>query len=232
MLLKGGTGMIQQSIGFDVYGTLVDPVDMGQHLEQLIGTKAKAFGQLWHDKKVEYAFRRALMQQYEDFSVCTLQALRYCMATFNIELTEDEQRHLVSEFANLKAFDDVIPGLIKLQEKKHLLSAFSNGPEIAVRKLLNNASVLPLLDHVISVDDLNTYKPNPQVYQYLMKRTQANTENSWMVSSNPWDVIGGKAAGLKAAWIKRDAGKIFDPWDIEPDLIVKDLVELSEEIDA
>jgi 2-haloacid dehalogenase len=65
-----------------------------------------------------------------------------------------------------------------------------------------------------------------------MKRTHANTENSWMVSSNPWDVIGGKAAGLKAAWIKRDPRKIFDPWDIEPDLIVNNLIEFSEQIDA
>jgi 2-haloacid dehalogenase len=60
-----------------------------------------------------------------------------------------------------------------------------------------------------------------------MKRTHANTENSWMVSSNPWDVIGGKAA-----WIKRDSRKIFDPWDIEPDLIVNNLIEFSEQIDA
>jgi 2-haloacid dehalogenase len=71
-----------QAIGFDVYGTLVDPVDMGRHLGTLIGDQAKAFGQLWHDKKVEYAFRRGLMQQYQDFGVCTLQALRYCMKVF------------------------------------------------------------------------------------------------------------------------------------------------------
>lgn len=223
---------MQQSIGFDVYGTLVDPVDMGLHLEALIGDQAKAFGQLWHEKKVEYAFRRALMQQYADFSVCTLQALRYCMAAFNVELSEEKQQHLVQEFANLDAFEDVVPGLIKLKEQGHILSAFSNGPETAVRTLLGNANILPHLDYVISVDDLNTYKPNPQVYHYLMKRTQATVDNSWMISSNPWDVIGGKAAGLKAAWIKRDPVKIFDPWEIEPDLIVKDLVELSERISA
>jgi 2-haloacid dehalogenase len=223
---------MKQSIGFDVYGTLVDPVDMGLHLEALIGDKAKAFGQLWHEKKVEYAFRRALMQQYENFSVCTLQALRYCLAVYKVELPEDTQQKLVSEFANLEAFSDVVPGLIKLKEKGHTLAAFSNGPEVAVRTLLGNAGVLAHLDDVISVDELNTYKPDPQVYQYLMKRTNSSIENAWMISSNPWDVIGGKAAGLKTAWIKRDPEKIFDPWDMEPDLVVKDLVELSEQIDA
>ena len=222
---------MKQSIGFDVYGTLVDPVDMGFHLEALIGDRAKAFGQLWHEKKVEYAFRRALMKQYEDFSVCTLQALRYCLAVYKIDLSEVEQQKLVREFANLAAFSDVVPGLIKLKEKGHYLSAFSNGPEAAVRTLLGNAGVLSHLDDVISVDDLHTYKPDPQVYQYLMKRTKSEIEDGWMISSNPWDVIGGKAAGLKTAWIKRDQEKIFDPWDMEPDLVVKDLLELSEKID-
>ena len=51
-----------------------------------------------------------------------------------------------------------------------------------------------------------------------------------MISSNPWDVIGGKAAGLKAAWIKRDPARIFDPWEVEPDLVVEDLIELSEQL--
>ncbi|MFT5720554.1 MAG: 2-haloacid dehalogenase [Motiliproteus sp.] len=218
-----------QVIGFDVYGTLVDPVDMGKHLEALIGDQAKPFGQLWHDKKVEFAFRRSLMEQYQDFSVCTHQALRYCLQQFGIELSEQEQLKLMAEFSNLDAFDDVIPGLSALKAQGHTLAAFSNGPEAAVRTLLGRSGVLPQLDTVISVDDIRTFKPSPRVYQYLMQQTSATPENCWMISSNPWDVIGAKCAGLKAAWIQRDPAKIFDPWDVEPDVIVKDLLELSEQ---
>lgn len=221
---------MQKTIGFDVYGTLVDPVDMGKHLEAIIGDRAREFGQLWHNKKVEYAFRRGLMEQYQDFSVCTGQALRYCMKAFQIELSEASQQQLMTEFSNLDAFPDVIPGLIKLREQGHRLVAFSNGPEAAVRSLMSRSGILPHLQDVISVDDLSTFKPNPRVYEYLMKRTQSTLENCWMVSSNPWDVIGGKAAGLKAAWIQRDPAMIFDPWGIEPDLVVKDLLALSEKL--
>jgi FMN phosphatase YigB (HAD superfamily) len=144
-------------IGFDVYGTLVDPLEIGQHLQQLIGDKALEFAQLWHDKKVEYAFRRGLM---------------------------------------------------------------------------HNAGVLPQLHDVISVDDLQTFKPNPAVYHYLINRTQTDPTHCWMVSSNPWDVIGAKAAGLNTAWIQRDSKKVFDPWGIEPDLTVSNLIELSEQLEA
>jgi 2-haloacid dehalogenase len=227
-----GTINMQKMIGFDVYGTLVDPVDMGQHLQALVGDRATEFGQLWHDKKVEYAFRRGLMQQYQDFGVCTHQALQYCLAVFDVTLCANAQEDLLAKFSQLTAFDDVIAGLTLLRNQGHTLAAFSNGPEVAVRALMQNSGVLPQLHDVISVDDLNTFKPNPAVYHYLMTRTQSDINHCWMVSSNPWDVIGAKAAGLKAAWIQRDSKKVFDPWGIEPDLTVTNLIELSEQLDA
>jgi 2-haloacid dehalogenase len=218
---------MSKTIGFDVYGTLVDPSDMGLHLEKLLGDQARAFGQLWHEKKVEYAFRRGLMQQYQDFGVCTQQALRFCLQQFDIQLTEEAQQNLLAEFSNLAAFPDVVSGLSQLKATGYRLAAFSNGPEKAVRALMDKSGILPLLDDVISVDDVRTFKPSPLVYQHLMKRTGSTVDTCWMVSGNPWDVIGAKAAGLKVAWIQRDPATIFDPWGIEPDLIVRDLVELS-----
>ncbi|MFT6977497.1 MAG: 2-haloacid dehalogenase [Shewanella psychromarinicola] len=227
-----GAMNMHKTIGFDVYGTLVDPVDMGQHLQELIGDKAQEFGQLWHDKKVEYAFRRGLMQQYEDFGVCTHQALQYCLSVFNVTLSAHAQQELLAKFSQLTAFEDVIPGLALLRNQGHTLAAFSNGPEVAVRTLMQNSGVLPQLHDVISVDDIHTFKPDPAVYHYLMTRTQSEPHHCWMVSSNPWDVIGAKAAGLKTAWIQRDSKKVFDPWGIEPDLTVTNLIELSEQLDA
>lgn len=217
-----------QTFGFDVYGTLVDPVDMLHPLKLLIGNKAKEFAQLWHEKKVEYAFRRGLMKQYQNFEVCTLQALHYCMITFQVKLSEKEQLQLMSELSNLNAFPDVISGLSNLKAQGHTLAAFSNGSEKTVRSLMEKSGILPQLHQVISVDDISSFKPNPKVYEYLVSKTKSNINDCWMVSSNPWDVIGAKAAGLKAIWVKRDSTKVFDPWEIEPDLVVNDLLDMSE----
>ncbi|MGZ0654993.1 haloacid dehalogenase type II [Coraliomargarita sp. W4R53] len=219
---------IPQTIAFDVYGTLVDPVEMGKELGSLIGDRAEAFGRLWNDKKLEYAFRRGLMDQYQDFGVCTQQALRYCLQVFGLEMTEVEQHALLAKFSQLEAFPDVIAGLLALKAQGHRLVAFSNGPESAVRTLLENAKVLPHMETVISVDDLKTFKPNPSVYEYVLQRTGAQAANCWLISSNPWDVIGGKAAGLQAAWVQRDPAKVFDPWEFQPDRVVRDLNALSQ----
>lgn len=48
----------------------------------------------------------------------------------------------------------------------------------------------------------------------------------WLISSNPFDVIGAKVAGLQAVWIRRSASSIFDPWGIEPTITVSNLTEL------
>jgi 2-haloacid dehalogenase len=127
----------------------------------------------------------------------------------------------------LRPFPDVIPGIEVLKERGHTLVAFSNGIEATARTLLERAGILPHLDGVISVDDLKTFKPNPQVYLYLAGRLRRAPQETWLVSSNPFDVIGAKAAGLKAAWIQRTPSVQFDPWDIEPDLVAPDLEALA-----
>ncbi len=216
------------AIGFDIYGTLVDPLEMNEHLRPLVGEDlADRMSELWRDKQIEYTFRRALMHRYEDFGVCTKKALVYATRVLGVELSEVEQDRLIEEYQNLRPFPDVIPGIEALKERGHTLVAFSNGAEATARTLLERAGVLPHLEGVISVDDLKTFKPNPQVYLYLAGRLRRAPQETWLVSSNPFDVIGAKVAGLKAAWIQRTPSVQFDPWDIEPDLVAPDLEALA-----
>jgi 2-haloacid dehalogenase len=217
------------AIGFDIYGTLVDPLEINEHLRPLVGEGlADRFSGLWRNKQIEYTFRRALMRRYEDFDVCTRQALVLTAYTLGVDLSEEDQEKLTEEYQNLQPFPDVVPGIEAMREEGHTLVAFSNGVEAPARILLERAGVLPHLEGIISVDDLKTFKPDPQVYLYLAGRLRRTPEETWLVSSNPFDVIGAKAAGLNAAWIPRSPDVQFDPWGIEPDLIVPDLEALAE----
>lgn len=202
---------------------------MNEHLRPLVGEGlADRFSELWRDKQIEYTFRRALMKEYKDFGVCTRQALVFAARALDIELSEEDQERLIEEYQNLRPFPDVLPGIRALKEKGHTLVAFSNGVEETARTLLDRAGVLSHLQGVISVDDVKTFKPDPEVYHYLALRLDTPPSETWLVSSNPFDVIGAKCAGLRAAWIKRNPDVQFDPWDIEPDLIAPDLEALAE----
>ena len=219
-----------EAIGFDIYGTLVDPLELRNHLQPLVGEKADRLSQLWRNKQIEYTFRRALMREYEDFGICTKQALTFASRSMETDLSDEDQEKLIEEYQNLRAFPDVIPGFEAMKEKGHTLVAFSNGVESTTRTLLDRAGVLPHLDDVISVDDLKTFKPDPQVYRYLAGRLRKTPEETWLVSSNPFDVIGAKNVGLRAAWVQRESGAQYEPWGLEPDLIVPELKALAEKL--
>ncbi len=220
------------AIGFDVYGTLVDPMEMQQHLRALLGDQAGPFAALWREKQLEYTFRRGLMRQYVSFDLCIAQALQSVVQSLAVDVSEADQMHLLAQYRQLAAFPDAISALERLKAAGHTVVAFSNGVEATVRALLDHAGILPHLDGVISVDEVQTFKPNPAVYVYLARRVNRPVEETWLVSGNPFDVIGAKATRLKTAWVRRNPETVFDPWGIEPDLIVTNLDELVERIAA
>lgn len=216
-----------EALGFDIYGTLVDPLEMDEHLREVVGEGAERFSALWREKQIEYTWRRGLMREYADFRVCTRQVLDFAALSFGVELSSDGREGLVEEYQNLRPFPDVLPGLERLRSEGHTLVAFSNGVEGTARVLLERGGVLDHLEDVVSVDDLGTFKPDPEVYRYLARRLGRPVGETWLVSSNGWDVIGAKSAGLRAAWVRRNPATVFDPWGIEPDLVVEDLEQLA-----
>jgi len=214
-------------IAFDVYGTLIDTHGVVTKLRELVGGKAEQFSRIWREKQLEYSFRRGLMRSYETFGVCTSQALDYTSAYLDVGLTRDQKAALLAEYRGLPAFDDVEESLVGLKSDGHSLFAFSNGTADAVETLLAAAGIRDLLDGVVSVDDRQTFKPNPVVYEHFLHTTGASAGDAWLVSSNPFDVIGAVSYGLRSAWVRRSKKSIFDPWGIDPTLRVTSLRELA-----
>jgi 2-haloacid dehalogenase len=107
------------------------------------------------------------------------------------------------------------------------LLAFSNGTEDAVEGLLQNAGIRDLFVGVVSVDDFQTFKPNPDVYHYFTQKAGSIASQTWLVSSNPFDVFGAVSAGLNAAWVQRSKSIIYDPWGVEPTVTIDSLLNLE-----
>ena len=130
-------------LGFDVYGTLVDPLGMERQLVALFGDRGKAICALWRQEQLEYSFRRGLMRCYEDFDACTRRALEFAAKAHNVELSKAARKQLLTDYLNLPAFPDVLPALEALKEFGCRLLAFSNGVENSLRTLLGNAAANP-----------------------------------------------------------------------------------------
>jgi len=218
------------TLAFDVYGTLINTHGVVSALQELVGDHAKAFSNTWRDKQLEYSFRRGLMQNYETFAVCTGHALDYTCSFYGTSLSDGQKKELMSLYRVLPAFDDVEEGLMQLKSSGFRLYAFSNGAADALEVLLTNAGIRDLFLDVVSVDDIKSFKPNPAVYSHFLRQSKSTGDSAWLISSNPFDVIGAISAGMKSAWIRRSPEAIFDPWGIEPTITVNSLLELDNKI--
>ena len=219
------------TLAFDVYGTLVDTHGIIVTLEKFVGNKAAEFSRAWRDKQLEYSFRRGLMQNYENFAVCTGNAFDYTASCFNVSFRQGDREEVMAAYRTLPAFDDVAEGLDRARKSGHRMFAFSNGSAEAVEALLMNAGIREYFIGVVSTDEMKSYKPNPGVYSHFLRRAGALGSDAWLVSSNPFDVIGAVSAGMRAAWIKRSPDALFDPWGIAPTITVKSLLDLSGQVD-
>jgi 2-haloacid dehalogenase len=214
------------TLGFDIYGTLIDPHGVTVKLGELIGDQAPAFSKLWREKQLEYTFRRGLMREYQNFPVCTRNALDYADAVFKTNINEDDKQALMQVYRVLPAYDDVPEALEKIRSAGFRMYGFSNGVAEAVSGLLENAGIAEFFDGVVSVDDIKTFKPSPDVYQHFVDSTGSDKANAWLVSSNPFDVQGAVNFGMQAAWLHRFKDVVFDPWGIEPTIVMDELVEI------
>lgn len=214
-------------VAFDVYGTLVDPMGMADLLVPEAGSDASALAALWREKQLEFSFRKGLMKAYEDFGICTRQALRYAMASRGLPLSPEREDALMTAYLTLPAFDDAADALAAL-DGQYPLFAFSNGTYSALEKVLGHNRLLAHLDGLASVDDVKSFKPDPAVYAYARRATGAWDDPLCLVSSNAWDVIGARAAGLKAIWVQRDKNKVLEDWGIRPSAVIHSLADLPE----
>ena len=218
------------TLAFDVYGTLIDTHGVVAKLEEIVGDRARDFSSTWRDKQLEYSFRRGLMQNYENFAVCTRDALDFTCSRYAVDMTPGQKQALLDVYRELPAFDDVVDALEDLSKRNCRLFAFSNGSEEAVETLLSAAGIRDLFLGVVSCDDLKSFKPNPAVYAYFLRKTQASASESWLISGNPFDVIGAISAGMRGAWVRRTEDSIFDPWGIDPTITITSLAELGDGI--
>ncbi|MBP0050206.1 haloacid dehalogenase type II [Marinobacterium sp. AK62] len=187
------------TLAFDVYGTLIDTRGVVGLLEGWMGDLAEDFSQCWREKQLEYAFRRALMRHYADFSVCTREALDHTCLRFDQPLTDEQKNELMAFYRKLPVYEDVPEALRALKLEGYRLYAFSNGSRRSVAGLLEHAGIADCFHGIVSVEEQRSFKPDPGVYSYFLREAKVLNHSSWLISGNPFDVIGAISAGMNGA---------------------------------
>ena len=198
---------------FDAYGTLFDVhsvVEAGRE----VTSDPMALSTLWRAKQLEYTWLRALMGRYEDFWAVTAAALRHALRRLDLNPTEEQVARLMSAYLSLACFPEVKDALARLGGRPRAI--LSNGSPRMLEAAIRSSGLSPLLEHVLSVDRVKTYKPSPAVYALGPQALGLPPGEILFVSSNAWDVAGAKAFGYRVAWCNR-SGAPAEELGVTPD---------------
>ncbi|KAI1338163.1 haloacid dehalogenase [Xylariaceae sp. FL0016] len=225
-------------IAFDLYGTLLSPASIADAVADcysLDQDQAASLAALWRRYQLEYTWRINTMGKYRPFDEITRSALGHALAEHGMTLQAADAEKLMRSYDALHVFDDIPAALELLQRNEETVEPyiFSNGTDDMVGNSIKTSPELgPHADRfkaLIAVDSLGCYKPDPRTYSHLVETTGKTNhpEDVWVVSGNPFDIVGAKTAGLHVAFIDR-AGK---GWvdrlneDIAPSIIARGVGE-------
>lgn len=193
--------MTIKAVVFDAYGTLFDVQSVAAITEDSFPGYGDLITQIWRIKQLEYSWLRSLMGRYEDFSVVTREALAYTLRCLGLQHDEAVFARIMEKYLHLDLYPDANAALAAMKDRR--LAILSNGSSDMLNALVHNTGLDRVLDATISVDSKRIFKPSPLAYSLIEEKLGVKPAEVMFVSSNPWDVCGGKAFGLNVAWIER-----------------------------
>jgi 2-haloacid dehalogenase len=205
-------------IAFDVYGTMLSTESAAKLFprDHFTADQAKAVTALWRRYQLEYTFRLNSMGHYDDFEHVTHASLKHALRELDLPSPWDEEGKpspaALFALGHLDEFEDAEAALPSLRTE-YVIDAYvlSNGTRAMVEQCFTDDKETALAmnrEHfkIVTVDDadIKAFKPARKVYDRFLEKAGAKTlEYVWLVSSNPFDVVGAGAAGIKTAWVDR-----------------------------
>ena len=216
-----------RALAFDAYGTLFDVYSVTALCEELFPGHGHALAVMWRAKQLQYSLLRSMMNCSKDFWEITIDGLTYSAHHLGLDLSSVKRRRLMDAYFTLAAFPDVRPGLEALKATGVELAILSNGNPRMLAGAAGHAGISDLLDQVISVDEIKTFKPNPGVYRLIESRLNTPFQAVGFVSSNNWDVHGAGSSGLTTFWIQRSTAEPSEELGFPAAFVVHSISELA-----
>jgi 2-haloacid dehalogenase len=193
-----------EAVVFDAYGTLFDVDAALRRHARRVGESWEAVSARWRQKQLEYAWVASLTgpEHWRDFEVMTRNALFTALNWYggaSLDLVDD----LMAAYRALPAFDDARPALEALRAAGLGTAILSNGSRAMLAEAVAAAKLAPLLDHVLSVDAVRVYKPDPRVYRLAEDAFHLHCSRIGYVSANAWDAQAAAAYGFRTVWVNR-----------------------------
>ncbi len=214
-------------IAFDVIETLfsMEPLRTRFQEAQLPPDKLE----LWFAKILRDGFALAAADVFQPFQQVAAGTLAVFLADEGQSPDNDKIQNVLQGFGELEAHPDVAPAFEKLRAADVRILTLTNGSKENTQKLLRQAQLDSFVEQVITIDEVQQWKPRREVYRHAARQAGVEPAQMALVAAHAWDVQGAKRAGLVTGWVQRQE-KLFHPAMEKPDASGNTLLEVCEQL--
>jgi 2-haloacid dehalogenase len=188
-------------VAFDVIETLFPLEPLKRQLKEA-GLPGSSM-EVWFARILRDAIALDLTGEFKSFREVAEATLQGILAEHAINPASEQVNELLEGFAKLPAAADVRPALDLLRSAGVRAIALTNGSRQNTEKLFRAASLDHLIEKVVSIDDVQRWKPAVAVYMQAVTQCGVETNQMALVAAHAWDIQGAHAAGLTTAWFPR-----------------------------
>lgn len=215
-----------KAVAFDIIGT-VFPLEPLRAAIVSMGLPPAAL-EGWFAAGLRDAFAMCAVGDFKPFATVLRGSLDQVLFEQRLSAPESEKAALVQQLGQLPARPDALQAFEALTDAGVRIAALSNGSKSSTTALLEQAGLLPLVEHVVSVDEVKLSKPRREVYEHAAREMRVEPGALALVAAHAWDVNGAKAAGLTTAYLSAD--RPFSSVMRSPDVEGGTLVEAVQRI--
>ena len=159
----GSRGNIQ-AVAFDGF-PILDPRPVFALVDELYPERGLELSNVWRTRQFEYTWLRTMSRRYSDFWQVTDDALVFAAKALKLELTAEKHARLMDAYLKLRCWPDVPAALSSLKKAGIRLAFLSNLTAKMLEAGIRNSQLDGVFDHVLSIDRVKAYKPDPRAYQ-------------------------------------------------------------------
>jgi 2-haloacid dehalogenase len=218
---------MMRTLVFDVNETLLDLQVLDPAFERVFGHAAVR--RQWFGLVLRNAMTLTMTGAYQDFITVGAASLDMIVDQHRVRMSRADRDSIRQTMGNLPPHGDVLPNLRRLQGAGFRMAALTNSPPAAARQQLTNAGIAPLLDEIMTVEEVGKFKPAREVYEMAAATLGVTTNDIRMVAAHDWDIAGAMAAGCAGALLLRP-GMVVNPLYPTPDIVESHFDRLTDRI--
>ena len=195
-------------IFFDVNETLLDLSPLKESLGAALGGRPE-LASLWFTTLLQHSLVATVADRYHVFDEIGAACLRMIARSLGLELGGDTAERCVATMRCLPPHPDVVPALERLRDASFRLAPLTNSSKSMVADQMQNAGLTQFFETLLSVEEVELYKPHTHVYRWAARRLGVDVADCLFVAAHGWDVAGAAWAGMRTAFIARPGQQVF-----------------------